>query len=161
MTTLAELRLANLREQKKSAADPAAPQETAPKALAPPAAPEAKALPAESIPTPQPQAAQNDIREDDLVLSQYLTDAAPAFAASASSRQAALESETERSAALIADVHSRLAHKILHPNGAKATVDMSPALFHRAKRYCLDHGNVTLRQLFLDLMTAYLDEEGY
>jgi len=38
---------------------------------------------------------------------------------------------------------------------------MSPALFHRAKRYCLDHGNVTLRQLFLDLMIAFLDEEDY
>ncbi len=61
----------------------------------------------------------------------------------------------------MARVQAMLAHKTLHPNGAKATVDMSPALFHRAKRYCLDHGNVTLRQLFLDLMTAFLDEEGY
>ena len=85
------------------------------------------------------------------MLSQFLSEDAPA----------APDLDAERSAALIARVQTMLAHKTLHPNGAKATVDMSPALFHRAKRYCLDHGNVTLRQLFLDLMTAFLDEEGY
>ena len=150
MTTLAELRLANLREQKKSAQDPT----------------DAVSLAASVDPTPTPAPEKTiaalvvppapAIREDDLVLSQYLTDAdqssAPDF------HQA---SEAEKSAVLIARVHEALSHKTLHPNGAKATVDMSPALFHRAKRYCLDHGNVTLRQLFLDLMTAFLDEEGY
>jgi len=128
MTTLAELRIANLREQKKSAQEPADPE-----------------------PDHAPEPAG---REDDLVLAQYLTD---------SEAPAALppDPEAEKSAALIARVHESLAHKMMHPTGAKATVDMSPALFHRAKRYCLDHGNVTLRQLFLDLMTAFLDEEGY
>jgi len=130
MTTLAELRIANLREQKKSAQEPADPEP-------------------EHAAAPDPLA-----REDDLVLAQYLTD---------SEAPAALPPgpEAEKSAALIARVHESLAHKMMHPTGAKATVDMSPALFHRAKRYCLDHGNVTLRQLFLDLMTAFLDEEGY
>ncbi len=132
MTTLAELRLANLREQKKSAQEPAE------------AAPE----PAQPI-VPAPPA-----REDDLVLAQYLTDSEPPAEMPA-------DPEAEKSAALIARVHQTLAHRTMHPTGAKATVDMSPALFHRAKRYCLDHGNVTLRQLFLDLMTAFLDEEGY
>ena len=136
MTTLAELRLANLREQKKSA-DAAPPDPV-------PAAPEVVA------PAPQPE------REDDLVLSQYLPEPAEA----AATAPPAVDSEAE-SAALMARVRSMLAQKTLHPNGAKATVDMSPALFHRSKRYCLDHGNVTLRQLFLDLMTAFLDEEGY
>ena len=138
MTTLAELRLANLREQKKSAQEPIeAVPETAPIAVPVP-------------PAPPPAA-----REDDLVLSQYLTDAEPPAA------EVLTEPDVEKSAALIARVHESLAHKTMHPTGAKATVDMSPALFHRAKRYCLDHGNVTLRQLFLDLMTAFLDEEGY
>ncbi len=135
MTTLAELRLANLREQKKTAADPAIaeapPEAAAPTHAAPPA------------------------REDDLVLAQYLTDA------DQSSPPPAADPEAEKSAVLIARVHAALEHKTQHPSGAKATVDMSPALFHRAKRYCLDHGNVTLRQLFLDLMTAFLEEEGY
>ncbi len=130
MTTLAELRLANLREQKKSAEDPA-----------------------EAPPPPPPVPAA--VRQEDLVLAQYLTDAEPPAPLSEA------EIEVERSAALIARVRASLAHKVLHPTGAKATVDMSPALFHRSKRYCLDHGNVTLRQLFLDLMTAFLDEEGY
>ena len=136
MTTLAELRLANLREQKKSA-DAAPPEPD----RVPAAVPEAAA----AVPL-APPAPPEPIREDDLVLSQFMT---------------APDPEAERSAALIARVQTMLAHKTLHPNGAKATVDMSPALFHRAKRYCLDHGNVTLRQLFLDLMTAFLDEEGY
>ena len=145
MTTLAELRLANLREQKKSAEPaPAYTPEPAPIAETP--------APSPAAPVPAPVD-----REDDLVLSQYLTDAAAVLVAEPS----AADREVERSSALIARVHSMLAHKTLHPNGAKATVDMSPALFHRSKRYCLDHGNVTLRQLFLDLMTAFLDEEGY
>ena len=157
MTTLAELRLANLREQKKSAAvpEPALPEVTAEAS----AAPEVLAAP---VPLP---------REDDLVLSQFISDPAaldavvsepdlkPALAVSTADLDA--DPEAERSAALIARVQTLLAQKTPHPNGAKATVDMSPALFHRAKRYCLDHGNVTLRQLFLDLMTAFLDEEGY
>ena len=148
MTTLAELRLANLREQKKSAQDPA---ETVP-------APEPEKNNPELTVTHAPTsfAPLSVTREDDLVLSQYLTDADQPAAPEQSA-----DPEAEKSAVLIARVHEALAHKTLHPNGAKATVDMSPALFHRAKRYCLDHGNVTLRQLFLDLMTAFLDEEGY
>jgi len=137
MTTLAELRLANLREQKKSAPQTA---EVAPEPA--------------SLAAPDPLTSGGAARGDDLVLAQYLTDAEPPA-------EALPDPEAERSAALIARVHESLAHKLMHPTGAKATVDMSPALFHRAKRYCLDHGNVTLRQLFLDLMTAFLDEEGY
>ena len=133
MTTLAELRLANLREQKKSAEGPEE---------APP-------------PPPAPAPAPAAVRQEDLVLAQYLTDSEPPAPLTEG------DVEAERSAALIARVHESLSHKTQHPTGAKATVDMSPALFHRSKRYCLDHGNVTLRQLFLDLMTAFLDEEGY
>ena len=144
MTTLAELRLANMREQKKSAD---AVTEPVPIAEAPAAAIIVAAVIVESPPAE---------REEDLVLSQFIPDEPLVIAAGPEA-----DPDAEKSAALIARVHSLLAHKTLHPNGAKATVDMSPALFHRAKRYCLDHGNVTLRQLFLDLMTAFLDEEGY
>ena len=155
MTTLAELRLANLREQKKSAEDTAEDAAAAADALL--AAADALLAVADPVPAAvhsrlPPDALEPPAREDDLILSSYLPDAAS---------EVAPASEAERSAALIARVHDLLAHKTLHPNGAKATVDMSPALFHRAKRYCLDHGNVTLRQLFLDLMTAFLDEEDY
>ncbi len=146
MTTLAELRLANLREQKKSA-------EPAPEPAPPEATAEVVSVPVMAAPVPLP-------REDDLVLSQFISD--PVVSEPASEPTLTVpDPEAVRSAALIARVQAMLAQKALHPNGAKATVDMSPALFHRAKRYCLDHGNVTLRQLFLDLMTAFLDEEGY
>ncbi len=152
MTTLAELRLANLREQKKSAQDPTEDAvASAPLAAAPAPEPE-KTIAALVVPPP------TSVRGEDLVLSQYLTDADQS---AAPEPHLHTETEAEKSAALIARVQEALSHKTLHPNGAKATVDMSPALFHRAKRYCLDHGNVTLRQLFLDLMTAFLDEEGY
>ncbi len=145
MTTLAELRLANLREQKKSAQEPteAAP-DLAPVIVPEPETPPAPPIAALPVPT---------VRGDDLVLAQYIPDAEPPAELT--------DPEAEKSAALIARVHDCLTRKVLHPTGAKATVDMSPALFHRAKRYCLDHGNVTLRQLFLDLMTEFLDEEGY
>ena len=148
MTTLAELRLANLREQKKSALSP----ETA--------APKPVDAPPSVVRGAEPKAALQP--QEDLVLAQYLTDAeqAPLADLRAASKVMAIATESADSR-LIARVHDSLAHKMLHPTGAKATVDMSPALFHRAKRYCLDHGNVTLRQLFLDLMTAFLDEEGY
>ncbi len=148
MTTLAELRLANLREQKKSAQEPA---ETLPEP-APAADTEPAAL---DVPTPEPSISlpAPTLRGDDLVLAQYVSDTEPLTELA--------DPEDEKSAALIVRVHECLTRKTMHPTGAKATVDMSPALFHRAKRYCLDHGNVTLRQLFLDLMTAFLDEEGY
>lgn len=140
MTTLAELRLANLREQKKSAEPTPEPLTTAPEAVP-------------KIVTAAPPPVE---REEDLVLAQFLPVSPPT-----APNLLPADPDAEKSAALIARVHAMLTHKTLHPNGAKVTVDMSPALFHRAKRYCLDHGNVTLRQLFLDLMTAFLDEEGY
>ena len=67
MTTLAELRLANLREQKKSAEEPAAVPEPAVEAN-----PEIEAAPQSVLITSVPPAPA--LREDDLVLSQYLAD---------------------------------------------------------------------------------------
>ncbi len=153
MTTLAELRLANLREQKKSA-EPAAAEPAAEAAPVPDvvAAPVSDAAPLPAAPAPVPAA-----REDDLVLSQYLSESADPLPPA----ENAADLEAERTAAFFERVQAALATKTHHPSGAKVTVDMSTALFHRTKRYCLDHGNVTLRQLFLDLMTEFLSEEGY
>ena len=70
--------------------------------------------------------------------------------------------EADRKARAIMDRFYRgLAHKVVHPTGVKTTVDMPPDLFWRVKRYCHDHNNVTVRQLFLDLVIAVLEEEGY
>ncbi|MDQ2687790.1 MAG: hypothetical protein M3Y28_07990 [Armatimonadota bacterium] len=128
MTTLADLRQANLKEQKQRSPE-SAPAETA-SAAPPPAHESVAAL------TPPPA----------LVVVET---------------QAAPSPEAEQDARFFARIHDALAHKTTHPSSAKVTADMPPALFHRAKRYCLDHGNVTLRQVLLELLTAYLEEEGY
>ena len=58
-------------------------------------------------------------------------------------------------------VREALARRTAHPGGVKATVEMPTDLSLRAKRYCLDHGGVPVRQVFLELMAAFLDAEGY
>ena len=144
MTTLAELRLANLREQKNPPRNP--PPRRLP--FPPPMSTKRPPMPRRRLPL-RPAGRPGSVAIP------HRCRAVPRAGT------AIVDPEEEKHIRLIARVHSSLSHKVLHPTGAKATVDMSPALFHRAKRYCLDHGNVTLRQLFLDLMTAFLDEEGY
>jgi hypothetical protein len=58
-------------------------------------------------------------------------------------------------------VREGIARKTLHPGGIKASVDLSPELSLRVKRYCLEHGNVPVRLVFIELLTAFLEEEGY
>lgn len=125
MTTLADLRQANLKEQKERSTEQTPTEPVADASEAPAVAP-----------TPPPT----------LVVVE--TQPAPSV-------------EEEQDARFFARIHDALAHKTTHPSSAKVTADMPPALFHRAKRYCLDHGNVTLRQVLLELLTAYLEEEGY
>jgi len=62
---------------------------------------------------------------------------------------------------LVARMRAAVLRKRLIPAGVKTTVDMSPELFWRAKKYCHDHSNSTLRQLMLEILTQFLDEEGY
>jgi hypothetical protein len=126
MTTLADLRQANLKEQKQRNPEPA-PAETA--STSAPTAPEPSSVPPPALVVIETQPAPSP--------------------------------EAEQDARFFARIHEALAHKTTHPSSAKVTADMPPALFHRAKRYCLDHGNVTLRQVLLELLTAYLEEEGY
>jgi hypothetical protein len=142
MTTLAELRQASLKEQKqkeqKPLASDAAPLIPAPASAEPPAA--------QSAPTPSAPAKPNS---------------APHLTVVDESHPPAPSAEQQRDADFFARLHETLSHKTLHQSGAKVSADMSPLLFHRAKRYCLDHGNITLRQVLVELLTAYLEEEGY
>lgn len=195
MTTLAELRQANLQEQKKQEEQPPAnghateqsgapAEQTAPAPLAEQlahVAPETTAI----VPSHEPKAprasaglqamprtpigaadrrrshASGNIKESD---QEALVEILPAISkavVSLAAQVAVNEGEPQKSAAFLNRVRGALNHKVLYPSGVKTTVDMSPAVFHRAKKYCLDHGNVTLRQLFLDLLTEYLAEEGY
>jgi len=139
MTTLAELRQANLKEQNTpdQKPEPAAP-------LAEPAA----SVPAPSVPAAAPGSAAPAPDSSTPPLRLSVAPSAPT-------------EEMLRDTAYLARVREALSRKVIHPTGAKATVDMEPALFHRAKRYCNDHGNISLRQVFLELLTVYLEEEGY
>jgi hypothetical protein len=119
MTTLAELRQANLKEQKKN--DGAAAN-SGDLALQLNLAPVGVPLPS-ATPIAEPIVDENE--------------------------------------AFLSRVRDALSSRTMHPIGSKVTTDMSPALFMRAKRYCVDHGNITLRQVFLDLLTNFLQEEGY
>ncbi len=139
MTTLAELRQANLKEQNEPDTKPN-----------PPAA-------ADASPAPAPASA---------AAASVSTPAAPPLESAASPLRlsvvpAAPTEEMLRDTAYLARVREAMSRKVIHPTGAKATVDMEPALFHRAKRYCNEHGNISLRQVFLELLTVYLEEEGY
>ncbi|MCW3062656.1 MAG: hypothetical protein JWQ02_4477 [Capsulimonas sp.] len=190
MTTLDELRRANLREQRRSADERLAPKEPAaptPAIATPaPAAPAAtdavaaeKAAPVPTAPKlePQPIAAKTQQATAPLTaapMEKATTEAASSPTAVNGAHSASNPSHAVPGAVPPADVaaivqmeglvervHLALARKVIHPTGVKATVDMPPDLFWRLKRYCRDHNNVTVRQVFLDLMIAYLDEEGY
>ena len=139
MTTLAELRQANLKEQNAPDQKPTPAQPVPEPATSAP-------LPAAPAPAPVPAAPPADSSAPSLRLS--VAPAAPT-------------EEMLRDTAYLARVREALSRKVIHPTGAKATVDMEPALFHRAKRYCNEHGNISLRQVFLELLTVYLEEEGY
>lgn len=195
MTTLAELRQANLQEQKKQeetpnghapAGEAGADQHASPASqeAAKPAQPTLEAVAAATKAAAEPAPPANaerrnaphspvspaagrrrpgmaSMKESD---KEALVDILPAISkavVSLAAQAAVNEGEPEKSAAFLNRIRGSLNHKVLYPSGVKTTVDMSPALFHRAKKYCLDHGNVTLRQLFLDLLTEFLAEEGY
>ena len=160
MTTLAELRQASLKEQKQKE-EANRPAETAP-----------ATVPVESAADPVPKpAAHKDVPPP----------VSTAVIANGNGHHAPLPAavplkapvpepvhapptpspESIKAEKFFIQIHETLSHKTLHPSGAKVSADMPPALFHRAKRYCLDHGNITLRQVLIDLLTTYLQEEGY
>jgi len=122
MTTLAELRQANLKEQKQS--------DTA------------------------------DLKAGELAAALNGTAVASPISANGAAPVHTVP-EVDSSQSFLERVKESLSSRTMHPIGSKVTTDMSPALFNRAKRYCASHGNITLRQLFLDLLTNFLEEEGY
>jgi hypothetical protein len=124
MTTLAELRQANLKEQKMSDTADIKAGEIA------------VAL---NAPVPEPAAAPAPLQQ---VQQQPVA-------------------QPNTNSVFLEKVRESLSSRTMHPIGSKVTTDMSPALFNRAKRFCAAHGNITLRQLFLDLLTNFLEEEGY
>ena len=64
-------------------------------------------------------------------------------------------------AGLVAFVEERLASREPLVGGVKATVDMSPELSSRAKRYLADHRGQSTRQILIELFDAFLTVKGY
>jgi hypothetical protein len=69
---------------------------------------------------------------------------------------------TELSDDAIADrVRSALTRKVIYPSGRKYSVETPTDIAERIDEYCHDKGRIPARQVFLELMMAFLDEEGY
>jgi hypothetical protein len=162
MTTLDELRRANLQEQRRAA-----------ETTIPVATPLAAATP---DPTGTPEGAGTLSGGETPAAAGHaaLRGNGTATASTASGRRATAATETStapeddeddpvtrKARAMYDRFHRSIARKVVHPTGVRATIDMPPELFWRVKRYCHDHNNLTVRQLFLDLTMALLDEEGY
>ena len=62
---------------------------------------------------------------------------------------------------LVAFVEERLTSREPLMGGVKATVDMSPELSSRAKRYLADHRGQSTRQILIELFDAFLTVKGY
>jgi len=62
---------------------------------------------------------------------------------------------------LLDRVDATLASREPLVGGVKATVDMSPELSSRAKRYLADHRGQSTRQVLLALFDAFLSAKGY
>lgn len=75
--------------------------------------------------------------------------------------KSAISSITSSDSRLLQTIRDNLAARRNHPGGVKASVDMSPELSTRIKRYLLDNGNPAARILMLELVEAFLTEEGY
>jgi hypothetical protein len=58
-------------------------------------------------------------------------------------------------------IRERLSAKAAMTTGVKATIDMTPELSKRVKRYGLDHPGGTLRQMCIVFLEEFLNEEGY
>lgn len=143
MTTLAELREQSLKEQKADAEN-------------------------HSVDAEVRKSASTDLRKR--VRTEVLAEGSTEVRADSSAEARAdlpkhapkqVRKESEPKGEFLDRVREGIAQKKVHPGGVKATVDMAPELSLRAKRYCLDHGNVPVRQVFLELLSAFLEEEGY
>jgi len=165
MTTLEDLRKANLKEQRGGGTPVIAKPE--PVAAKPEPVVE-KAVKAEVVETPL----ISDLTEHGLTI-EPVAEPAPVAptpvqraVAPVVVRETLIEAVVVTPAAPVVDplverMRVAVLRKRLIPAGVKTTVDMSPELFWRAKKYCHDHSNSTLRQLMLEILAQFLEEEGY
>ncbi len=79
----------------------------------------------------------------------------------AASQQGGKSVSTDAHMDFIGVVDATLASREPLEGGVKATVDMSPELSSRAKRYLADHRGQSTRQVLIALFDAFLAEKGY
>jgi hypothetical protein len=163
MSTLADLRRQNIAEQ-KGEDSPTSPASTE---LRTSASTQASTEPSTDTST-EPLAETGAVATPDLPIN---TDTEMRKSASTQVRKEGSTSARERVSkqsgadvskhALAIQVKDALDKKRNHIGGVKATVDMSPELSKRAKKYCLEHDVSSVRVLCLELLEAFLAEEGF
>ena len=80
---------------------------------------------------------------------------------STAARQAASQEGISQEGEFLEAVEAALASREPLTGGVKATVDMSPELSTRAKRYLADHRGQNTRQVLIALFDAFLKAKGY
>ena len=136
MSTLADLRAESLKEQKTPEASADAEVRTS-------ASPQVR------------KPVRTEVREEaSTAVSTAVSTPAREDVRTAASADGSADGLTQR-------IRDAVAAKRTHAGGVKTTVEMTPELSIRMKRYCLDHGNVPARLVFLELAEAFLAEEGY
>ena len=81
--------------------------------------------------------------------------------ASKAVRQAVSQEVVSQEGGFLESVEAALASREPLTGGVKATVDMSPELSTRAKRYLADHRGQNTRQVLIALFDAFLKAKGY
>ena len=77
------------------------------------------------------------------------------------SKEASTDGHEDSPPGILDVVDAALASREPLIGGVKATVDMSPALSARAKRYLADHRGQNTRQVVVALLDAFLSAKGY
>lgn len=149
MSTLADLRRQNIAEQKGEGEPLPADAEVRTSVLPQPSTEEETSEPSAS--TELRKYARKEVRKE-----------GSTEARKRASKQVPTPALTEViTDSLTARVKEALELKRNHQGGVKATVEMSPELSKRAKTYCLEHDHSSVRVLCLELLEAFLAEEGF
>ncbi len=154
MSTLADLRRQNIAEQKGE--EPPAPADAEARTSALPQAREEKEPEAESsVDTEVRKSARTQVRKEGS------TDGRKQASAQASKEVLTPVPKDVSAGVFLERVREALERKRNHTGGVKATVDLSPELSKRAKKYCLESDVSSVRVLFIELLDAFLAEEGF
>ena len=155
MSTLADLRRQNIAEQKGE--EPPAPADAEVRTSALPQAREEKEpeKAESSVDTEFRKSARTQVRKEGS------TDGRKQASTQVSKEALTPVPKDVSTDVFLERVRESLERKRNHTGGVKATVDLSPELSKRAKKYCLESDVSSVRVLFIELLDAFLTEEGF